>query len=154
MRRGSLPLHGSRGRRVRVCLQQPPSVTSGSLGMCMAMPLIEEHINAMKDALEALRPRSTSRCASRGLSPRDAQRDALLSELALDLPLTNCHLAVLELRPKSCKHADQNDETACGGHQRNAARLLSSRCATRVYNITTPPSPAHPLVGLSSAHRA
>ncbi len=36
--------------------------------MCMAMPLIEEHINAMKDALEALRPRSPSRCASRGIS--------------------------------------------------------------------------------------
>ncbi len=32
------------------------------------MPLIEEHINAMKDALEPLRPRSTARCASRGMS--------------------------------------------------------------------------------------
>ncbi len=35
--------------------------------MCMIMPLIEEHINAMKDALEPLRPRSTARCASRGM---------------------------------------------------------------------------------------
>ena len=78
----------------------------------MAMPLIEEHINAMKDALEALRPRSTSRCASRGESPRDAQRDALLSELALDLPLTNCHLAVLEPSESRCKQTDKKDEMA------------------------------------------
>ena len=77
------------------------------------MPLIEEHINAMKDALEALRPRSTSRCASRGESPRDAQRDALLSELALDLPLTNCHRAVLEPSESRCKQTDKNDEMAC-----------------------------------------
>jgi hypothetical protein len=56
--------------------------------------------------------------------PRVAQQDALPRGLALDLPLTNCHLAVLELRPRSCKHTDKNDETACGGHQRNAACLL------------------------------
>jgi hypothetical protein len=56
--------------------------------------------------------------------PRVAQRDALPRGLALDLPLTNGHLAVLERGPRSYKHPDKNDETACGGHRRNAARLL------------------------------
>src|SRR5438552_138425 len=63
--------------------------------------------------------------------PRDAQRDALLSELALDLPLTNCHRAVLEPSESRCKQTDKNDEMACSDHQLTRARLLSSRCASR-----------------------
>ena len=49
-------------------------------------------------------------------NPRDAQRAALPRELALDLPLTSCHLSVLEPRPRSCKQTDKNDETAYGAH--------------------------------------
>ena len=58
------------------------------------------------------------------MNPRDAQRDALLSELALDLPLTNCHRAVLEPSESRCKQTDKNDEMACSDHQLTRARLL------------------------------
>ncbi len=56
--------------------------------------------------------------------PWVAQRDAFSRELALGLPLTNCHLSALELHPRCCKQTGNNSETACAGHQRNTARLL------------------------------
>ena len=58
------------------------------------------------------------------LFPRVAQRDALSCKLALDFPLTNCHLFVLELYPSAGKQADSNDEIAHGGHSYNLACLL------------------------------
>ncbi len=64
-------------------------------------------------------------------NPPDAQRAALPCELALGLPLTNRHPSVLAACPRSSKQANKHDEIACGGHQRNSACLLQSRCATR-----------------------
>jgi hypothetical protein len=56
--------------------------------------------------------------------PQVAQRDVRSCELALDLPLTSGHFAVLDQSPRTCKQAGGLDETSYGGSSSHSGCLL------------------------------
>src|SRR5260221_4988572 len=62
-----LPLSGSRGQRLSVCLQHPPLLRYRLLAIRVDRPLHPSNTHAMKNRLEPLCLKTTARCTSRGI---------------------------------------------------------------------------------------